>query len=65
MLRAQSVLVMLFTMAGIVVMLVGISQVHVAGAMALIIAAIGALIATVGLSAFMIVSAIRNPLKEP
>jgi hypothetical protein len=64
MLRTQSVLVMLFTLGGIALMIAAggecVKISGIGGIYLMILAAIGALIANVGLSATMIVSAIRN-----
>jgi hypothetical protein len=65
MLRAQAILVTLFTIGGVGLMIsalyeMGRANAGVAGPYLVILAAMGALIATVGLSASMIVSAIRD-----
>ena len=65
---AQSILLAFLTIVGMVVMAVAVGGVlNSSGNMEipylLILAALGAMIATTGLSAFMIVSAIRNPYR--
>ena len=66
MLRAQSILVTVLTLIGLTVMVLAFwggvrATTGVEALPLLILAALGALIAIVGLSASMIVSAIRNP----
>jgi hypothetical protein len=67
-LRIKAILVLLFTCGGIALMLAAIMTLADATELGAdrkaylsVLAALGALIATVGLSASMIVSAIRNP----
>jgi hypothetical protein len=76
MLRAQSILVTLFTLLGIAMMVICLYQYiqfvneagaagGLVGALLVVLSAMGALITTVGLSASMIVSAIRNQPVRP